>query len=75
MTMMGTHMLIIFFIWPLLSKSIFIVFPSLPTSAVGAVLFFAIVIGVNLLIMYLYDRFIPFLIGKPSTAVLEKKKQ
>lgn len=74
MTMMGTHMILIFFIWPLLSKSIFAAFPSLTTSAVGAVLFFAIVIAVDLPIMYLYDRFIPFLIGKPSKPVVKEKE-
>lgn len=74
MTVMGTHMLLIFFIWPLLSKSVFAVFPSLTTSAVGTVLFFAIVIAVNLPIMYLYDRFIPFFIGKPAKAVVKERE-
>lgn len=74
MTMMGTHMLLIFFIWPLLSKSIFSAFPIFTTSMIGAVLFFAIVIAVDLPIMYLYDRFIPFLIGKPTKSVVKEKE-
>ena len=71
---MGTHMLIIFFIWPLLSKSVFAAFPSLATSAVGAVIFFAVVVAIDLPIMYLYDRYIPFLIGKKSKAVVKEKE-
>lgn len=74
MTVMGTHMILIFFIWPLLSKNVFAAFPGLATSAVGAVLFFAAVIAVELPIMYFYDRFIPFLIGK-KLKVVDKDRE
>lgn len=63
-TMMGTHMIIIVLIWSLLTKTVFVLLPTWMYNAYGAILFFALVVITNLPIMYLYNRFLPFLIGK-----------
>ena len=64
MTMMGTHMIIMTLIWSLLTKTFFGLFPSWVSNVYGVTLFFVLVVIANLPIMYLYNRFIPFLIGK-----------
>lgn len=62
-TMMGTHSILISLVWELLTST---VFKMLDWSAnvYGAILLFVLVIAANLPIMYLYNRFLPFCIGR-----------
>lgn len=64
MTMMGMHMIVLTFIWECCSQTFFSAIPSLSTNILGQIMIFVLTIAGNLPIMYLYNRYIPFLIGK-----------
>ena len=63
-TMMGTHMICVTLIWSFLTSTLFIILPTWSSNAYGAITLFFFVIAANLPILYLYDRYLPFLIGK-----------
>ena len=63
-TMMGTHMICLGLLWKLLSHTLFAAVPDLLASVYGAVIFYLLTVALNLPIMYIYNRFLPFLIGR-----------
>jgi len=64
MTMMGTHMIMFRIVWNLCSIKFFNIIPLLTANVYGEILIFILIIAANLPIMYVYDRYLPFLIGK-----------
>ena len=64
MTMMGTHMIVFGIVWNLCSITFFNIMPLLTANLYGEILIFILIIAANLPIMYVYDRYLPFLIGK-----------
>ena len=64
MTMMGTHMIVFGIVWNLCSIKFFNIIPLLTANVYGEILIFILIIAANLPIMYVYDRYLPFLIGK-----------